>query len=188
MAMKKRMGFFSILMLLLLLGMFLPEAATAQRRRFRRLLISYRGNFSWVNVFINGRSFGRINKYGRKRIRKRAGREYKITLKRAGRVSSKTVYLPSVGNRRVTFYSPTRKGGRNRRFGKIRINLDGRFRWAQVYINGRPRGRVHRGEQRTFRLRTGRMYRIRLRRRGRVRRRRVRLTRRRSVRRLNFHF
>ena len=160
---------------LLMLGLstaFTPKSAEAGRiRRFIR--VRYRGRLPYIRLYINGTYKGKVRRGSSKSIYLKTRRRYRIRAKYAGRTSFKSVYLtPGSSTRIVTFYRPTRGGGRiddggdrpiRRRRVSLRIRYRGRKPYARCYINGISKGKIRRRSSRTFLVRRGRRYRIEMR-------------------------
>ncbi len=156
----------------------LPSTASAATYRTVKFKLTSTSSVSWAKLYVNGSYKGHVRKSGYKRIRLRAGKEYKIVAKRSFGGSlhyrKKMFYVSKNSSTSVLCFLHTsaKSGSSNSSSGsyssgsssyrtvKFKLTSTSSVSWAKLYINGSYKGHVRKSSYKRIRLRTRKTYRI----------------------------
>jgi len=170
---------FMVLFVATVLLVMVPNSASALSYRTIKFKLTSTSSVSWAKLYINGSYKGHVRKSSYKRIRLRAGKEYRIVAKRTyggslhlrkkmfyvskNSSTSALCFLHTTAKSSSSSYSGSgtyTTGSFSYRTVKFKLTSSSSVSWAKLYINGSYKGHVRKSSYKRIRLRTGKEYRI----------------------------
>ena len=144
----KKITYLMLLALLFSVFSLIPAQKAYSFKAIVKVKLSSNSTVTWANLRINGKFKGKIYRGRIKFLNAFTGKAIRIEARNGTLVATRTVRarrgLPTVV---LTLRRVERKG-------TLRVTLsdDSDFKWANIFINGRRRGKIHRNRPRAFSL------------------------------------
>ena len=164
--MSRFVRFRNLLISVLLCAVAFPSVVAA-RDEVATLSIKYMGTFDRVDVLVNNVARGFVLRGQTLSLQLPANATYQVVLTRDGAAEAKSAYLAPGLQRQLVFHGPNVPSESESVNGRIVVQLEGQFDWADVIINEEPNGRVSRGVAGEFKVKASETYTVRVSRNGR---------------------
>lgn len=113
---------------------------------------------AWAELYVDGAYRGRIWRGRAAGVKLVAGLEYDLAVRREWKskiyARCRRIYLPPGEGSHWVFFAPRVQGNNKRGRLIVMLTNSSRLAWADLYLNGKKSGKIHRGQPRRFWLST----------------------------------